>query len=120
MIFKESKAIYLQIAERLCDEILLKKYEENERIPSVREYAASMEVNANTTMRSYDYLQNRDIIYNRRGIGYFVATGARRHILTLRRKEFMQNDLPEFFKQMKTLNITMEDVTRWYNEKTKQ
>lgn len=71
MNFKESKAIYLQIADRICDEILLGQYQEEERIPSVREYAAMVEVNANTAMRSFDYLQSQDIIYNKRGIGYF-------------------------------------------------
>ena len=77
MNFKESKAIYLQIADRICDEILLGQLGEEERIPSVREYAAIVEVNANTVMRSFDYLQSQNIIYNKRGIGYFVATGAR-------------------------------------------
>lgn len=48
MNFKESKAIYLQIADRICDEVLLGQYREEERIPSVREYAAVVEVNANT------------------------------------------------------------------------
>lgn len=73
MNFKESKAIYLQIADRICDEVLLGQYREEERIPSVREYAAVVEVNANTVMRSYDYLQSQEVIYNKRGIGYFVC-----------------------------------------------
>ena len=77
MNFKESKAIYLQIADRICDEILLGQFGEEERIPSVREYAAIVEVNANTVMRSFDYLQSQNIIYNKRGIGYFVSTGAK-------------------------------------------
>ena len=83
MNFKESKAIYLQIADRICDEVLLGQYREEERIPSVREYAAVVEVNANTVMRSYDYLQSQEVIYNKRGIGYFVASGARALILSL-------------------------------------
>ena len=73
MNFKESKAIYLQIADRICDEILLGQFAEEERIPSVREYATIVEVNANTVMRSFDYLQSQNIIYNKRGIGYFVS-----------------------------------------------
>ena len=56
MKFKESKSIYLQIADRIMDEILHDTYKEEERIPSVREYAAMVEVNANTMMRTYDYL----------------------------------------------------------------
>ena len=73
MNFKESKAIYLQIADRICDEVLLGQYQEEERIPSVREYAAVVEVNANTVMRSYDYLQTQGVIYNKRGIGLFCV-----------------------------------------------
>ena len=46
MNFKESRAIYLQIADRICDDILLGQYEEEGRIPSVREYASIVEVNA--------------------------------------------------------------------------
>ena len=76
MNFKESKAIYLQIADRICDEVLLGQYQEEERIPSVREYAAVVEVNANTVMRSYDYLQTQGVIYNKRGIGYFVSVAS--------------------------------------------
>lgn len=90
MNFKESKAIYLQIADRICDEILLGQFAEEERIPSVREYATIVEVNANTVMRSFDYLQSQNIIYNKRGIGYFVATGARELIHSLRKNTFFE------------------------------
>lgn len=71
MNFKESRAIYLQIADRICDDILLGQYEEEGRISSVREYASIVEVNANTVMRSYEYLQSQEVIYNKRGIGFF-------------------------------------------------
>ena len=57
MIFEDHKPIYLQIVDRICDEILAGKYGVGERVPSVREYAEIVEVNANTVMRSYDYLQ---------------------------------------------------------------
>ena len=100
MNFKESKAIYLQIADRICDEVLLGQYQEDERIPSVREYAAVVEVNANTVMRSYDYLQSQEVIYNKRGIGYFVASGARALILSLRKEYFLKEEVDYFFKQM--------------------
>ena len=92
MNFKESKAIYLQIADRICDEILLGQYPEEERVPSVREYAAIVEVNANTVMRSFDYLQVQNIIYNKRGIGYFVALGAKELIRSLRKEIFLKEE----------------------------
>ena len=60
MQFKENQTIYLQIAERISDEILLGHYAIGSRIPSVREYAALVEVNANTVMRSYEFLQTQE------------------------------------------------------------
>ena len=98
MNFKESKAIYLQIADRICDEVLLGQYQEEERIPSVREYAAVVEVNANTVMRSYDYLQTQGVIYNKRGIGYFVSVGARKLILSLRKEYFLKEEVDYFLQ----------------------
>ena len=120
MKFKESKPIYLQIADRICDEILQGKYKEEERIPSVREYAATVEVNANTVVRSFDYLQGQDIIYNKRGLGYFVNTGARERILELRKEVFLRDELPEFFRQIKTLDIPLKDVEKMYKDYLKE
>ena len=114
MKFKESKPIYLQIADRICDEILQGKYKEEERIPSVREYAATVEVNANTVVRSFDYLQGQDIIYNKRGLGYFVIQGGRERILELRKEVFLRDELPEFFRQLKTLDIPMKEIEKMY------
>ena len=116
MKFKESKSIYLQIADRICDEILQGQYKEEERIPSVREYAAMVEVNANTVVRSFDYLQGQDIIYNKRGLGYFVAPGGRARILELRKAVFLRDELPEFFRQLKMLGIPLSDVEKMYQD----
>lgn len=110
MIFDNSKAIYVQIADRLCDEILSGKYRDDERIPSVREYAVLLEVNINTTMKSYDLLATDGIIYNKRGLGYFVTAGAKDMILESRRKEFMEQKLPELFRNMRLLGISMNEV----------
>ena len=120
MNFKESKAIYLQIADRICDEIIFGQYAEEERIPSVREYASIVEVNANTTMRSFDYLQSQDIIYNKRGIGYFVSSGAKKLILSLRKKRFLEEDIEWFFHQIYTLDIPMEEIGKMYCEFSKK
>ena len=120
MKFKESKPIYLQIADRICDEILQGKYKEEERIPSVREYASTVEVNANTVVRSFDYLQGQDIIYNKRGLGYFVHTGARERILELRKEVFLRDELPEFFRQIETLEIPLKEVEKMYSDYLKE
>ena len=116
MKFKESRPIYLQIADRICDEIHQGIYPEDGRIPSVREYAALVEVNANTVVRTYDYLQSQEIIYTRRGLGYFVSPGARKKIFSLRKAAFLSTELPEFFKQLRTLGISIWEILRMYKE----
>ena len=116
MKFKESKSIYLQIADRIGDEILQGLYKEEERIPSVREYAATVEVNVNTVVRTYDYLQGQEIIYNKRGIGYFVTTGAGERIVRIRKELFLNEELPDFFRQLQLLNISMKEIGDMYNE----
>ena len=110
MIFTNDKAIYIQMADRLCDEILAEKYKDDDRIPSVREYAVMLEVNANTVVKAYDELSRANIIYNKRGLGYFVTKGAKKQILKERKKEFMKERLPELFRQMQLLDISIEDV----------
>lgn len=120
MNFKENKAIYLQIADRICDEVLLDKYKEDERIPSVREYAAIVEVNFNTVMRSYEYLQSLEVIYNKRGIGYFVSPNAKESILTERKRDFVKEDAENFFRQIYTLKIPIEEIVEMYKEYSKK
>ena len=116
MEFKENKAIYLQIADRLCNEILQDKYTEDQRVPSVREYAAEVEVNVNTLMRSYEHLQQQEIIYNKRGIGYFVSPGARKRIYTSQKESFMTEELDDFFKQIYLLDIPIERIMEMYKD----
>ena len=111
MNFKESRAIYLQIADRICDDILLGQYEEEGRISSVREYASIVEVNANTVMRSYEYLQSQEVIYNKRGIGFFVASGAKALIHSLRKEQ-----VDGFFRQLYTLGISIKEIEKMYYE----
>ena len=115
MIFTNDKAIYIQMADRLCDEILADKYKDDDRIPSVREYAVMLEVNANTAVKAYDELSRANIIYNKRGLGYFVTPGAKKQIMKERKQEFMKERLPELFRQMQLLDITIDDVAVAYN-----
>ena len=67
MTFNNNKAIYLQMADRLCDDILAGKYKADDRIPSVREYAVMLEVNTNTAVKAYEELARDGVVYNRRG-----------------------------------------------------
>ena len=98
------------MADRLCDEILADKYKDDDRIPSVREYAVLLEVNTNTAVKAYDELARANIIYNKRGLGYFVTKGTKRQILKERKREFIEERLPELFRQMRLLDIDIKDV----------
>ena len=72
MKFQSSKAIFIQLAERICDGILQKRFAPGEKLPAIREYAMEVEVNPNTLVRTYNHLQDQGIITMKRGIGYFV------------------------------------------------
>ena len=117
MTFSNDKPIYIQMADRLCDEILSGVYQDDDRIPSVREYAVLLEVNTNTAVKAvkaYEQLAREEIIYNKRGLGYFVTKGAKKQILKARKKEFMKERLPELFRQMQLLDITIDDIVEAY------
>ena len=111
-----SKAIYLQIADDICDKILTGTFVPDERIPSVREYAAQVEVNGNTVMRAYDYLSSLEIIYNKRGLGFFAATDARLRVIDQRRRELLGDTAVNFFRQLDMLDITPARLADMYQQ----
>ena len=115
MIFTNDKAIYIQMADRLCDEILSGVYKDDDRIPSVREYAVLLEVNTNTAVKAYEQLAREEIIYNKRGLGYFVTKGAKKKILKERKQLFMKEKLPEMFRHMQLLGIDISEIGEEWN-----
>lgn len=68
-IFSQEKPIYLQIYDRICNEILSGRLREHSRIPSVRDYGALLQVNANTAVKAYEQLSRDNIIFQKRGMG---------------------------------------------------
>ena len=97
MIFSNDKPIYIQMADRLCDEILSGVYQD-------------------TAVKAYDELARANIIYNKRGLGYFVTPGAKKQILKERKQEFMKERLPELFRQMRLLGIGIEEVCKAWEQ----
>lgn len=110
MEFDSNKPIFQQIADRMLALILQGVWPEEERIPSVRDIAVEFEVNPNTVMRSYTYLQERDIIFNKRGVGYFVAAHGAKKALTLRREEFLKQDVSQLYEKMEALQMSVEEL----------
>ena len=116
MNFKDHKAIYLQIADRIGDQILSGKLMPEGKVPSVRELAAEIEVNANTVARTYDHLQQNGIIFTKRGLGYFVSADAKDKIIASRRDLLMQGEMDYFLGQLKAVGITPAELQDLYND----
>lgn len=115
MEFSSTQPIYLQIVNWVLEQILRENWKAGEKVMSVRELAVHFEVNANTVMRSYDYLQNNQILMNKRGIGFFVAENAVEIIKTLRKKQFMEEEVPVFLKHLRLLDIDIQEIINLYN-----
>jgi DNA-binding transcriptional regulator YhcF (GntR family) len=116
MEFKGNPAIYIQIAEYVCEQILLKKWKLGEKIISIRELAIQMEVNPNTVQRAYDLLQQQYIIANKRGIGYFIEEDAMARILHFKRGQFIENELPVFMRSIYLLKIDFKEIKALYDQ----
>ena len=114
MNFQSASAIYQQIGDYVCENILLGNWAEGSKIPSIRELAVAIEVNPNTVLRSYNYLQEKEIIQNQRGLGYFVAEHGlektRRHV----NDGFVNHELPRVFNTMRLLDLDCDDLKPHY------
>lgn len=116
MDFNQHKPIYLQIVEQIEDKILSGALKADERIDSVREMATALGVNPNTVMRSYEFLERGEVIYNKRGVGFFISTEAREKIKFSRKKNFLENEIPSLFAKMNLLEVDIEEVVNLYNQ----
>jgi GntR family transcriptional regulator len=114
--FKKPHSIFQQIADHVCNEILVGGFKEGEKIPSVRQMASELQVNPNTTMRAYAFLQEQDVLVNKRGVGFFVADDARVKITARNRRAFLREDLPLVFDSMIRLNIDISDIEEHFEQ----
>ena len=117
MEFKENQAIYLQIADLMCENILAGSWKPGDRIPSIRELAETIQVNPNTVMRTYGYMEDQGIIHNQRGIGFFLAENAYESTRELKRKTFVSRDLPQVFRTMDLLRLGIDDLRQLYENR---
>lgn len=114
MAIQDNRPIYLQIANMLMDRIVSEQYPTDTRIPSVRDVAASAQVNVNTVVRSFEWLERHGIIYNRRGLGYFTAENAARTIADHRREEFFAGEVDYFFERLRQIGMSPAELSRRY------
>jgi DNA-binding transcriptional regulator YhcF (GntR family) len=116
MEFRNTKGIFLQIADSISEKVIEGKYSQGEKIPSVRDLANEMGVNPNTVMRTYNELQSRGIIDNKRGMGFYVTENATEIIMQWKKKEFFENDLPLIVRQTKILNISFNELKPYFEQ----
>ena len=110
MIFEDGRSIYRQIVEYVESQISNGEWLPDDRIPSVRELAVELGVNPNTIQRSYSMLQEEGLIYNQRGLGYFVSPDGPERSRTLRRAQFETEMLPRVFETMRAIGYTISDL----------
>lgn len=116
MIQADNRPIYVRLADQICDRILLDEYRILERIPSVREYAVSQQVNPATAARAFEILEREGVIFNKRGLGFFVAESAP-DIIRKRRIEILLGEESKiFFSRLAVLKVTPEQLMDMYKE----
>lgn len=108
MEFDVNRPIYLQIYDTICDQVLSGALVPDGRIPSVREYGAQLGVNPNTIMRTYEKLMTDGIIYNKRGLGFFISQDAREKVLEYKKTEFVNETVPKIRRQLQLLGFGPE------------
>lgn len=114
MDFTNNKPIYKQIIDFSFGQIISGVWQPGERVPSVRELSLQLSVNSHTVLKAYEYLQAEEIITPKRGMGFYLSPDAVEHVNSARRQEFFETTLQDLFKEMRLLNISIEEVVERY------
>ncbi len=117
MKYSDLKPIYLQIVDTICEQILNGTLQSGQRIPSVREMAVTMQVNPNTLIRSYSYLEEQGIITMSRGVGYFLSREAIKKVISIKKQIFLTQELPHIFKTMDLLEMDVKELIQLYKQR---
>ncbi len=115
MEFKESRGIYFQISEYFIERILSGELKQDEKLPSIRDTASDMGVNPNTVARAYGFLQEKEIIQNRRGIGYFISPDGIERAKKWKKDDFVKTDLPCVFRSMQLIGLTADEFEKLFD-----
>lgn len=109
--FNELSAIYLQIAAMIEDDVLRGILCEGEQVPSTNELARAYNINPATAAKGVNLLVDEGVLYKRRGIGMFVAEGARTAIVQKRKNAFYDAFVTQLVREAKALEISKEELT---------
>lgn len=109
-ILTQEKSIYLQIAEMIETDILRGILLEEERVPSTNELANHYAINPATAAKGINILVDDGVLYKKRGIGMFVASGAKDRILFKRKNSFYENYIRKLLQEAKSIGLSKEEV----------
>jgi GntR family transcriptional regulator len=112
----EGAPLFVQIAERLADEIADGGLAEGEQVPSTNELAAYYRINPATAAKGINMLADEGLLEKRRGIGMFVAAGARTRLLAERRKRFAERYVEPLVAEAARLGIAASELTAMIRE----
>lgn len=110
------KSIYIQIAELIENEILLGNLKEEDQAPSTNQFAKIYQINPATARKGLNILVDEGILYKKRGLGMFVAEGARKKIIKKRQLSFFKEILPEVIMEANRLEITLDELIDYIKE----
>ncbi len=108
--FDSERPIFIQIAEGIEDAILTGAYEEESQIPSITEFSATYRINPATALKGISMLVDEGILYKKRGLGMFVASGAVEKLKGKRKDLFYDNYIGSLIEEAKRLQLTKEDI----------
>lgn len=107
-----SKPVYLKLRDIISESILDGAYQEGDMLPSVRAFAADQGANPLTVAKAYQGFQEDGLVTVKRGVGMFVADGAKDKLRDAQRKDFVENVWPPVERQIKRLNISVNDLLK--------
>jgi len=118
--FKPNYSIYLQVADFVCEKVLTGAWRDGDKLPAVKDLAVLTAVNPNTVIKALTWLQDNDILSTQRGVGYFLTEGAASKTLALKRREFIEEDLPDVFASMQLLGVDLAELEVLFQNYRKQ
>jgi DNA-binding transcriptional regulator YhcF (GntR family) len=110
MNFQDERPIFLQIAEQLEEGILSGAYPEESQVPSITEYSVTYKINPATALKGINLLVDGGLLYKKRGLGMFVAQGAKDKLKLQRREQFYENYVEKLVREAKNLGLTAEEL----------
>jgi GntR family transcriptional regulator len=108
--WQEHEPIYHQLAQLVIEQIIRGSLAEGEAVPSVRQVAAQERINPLTVSRAYQMLADDELLEKRRGVGMFVAPGARSTALAGERQRFLDQEWPHLSARIRLLGLTLEEL----------